>query len=329
MWSQKTVEQYVTNQIQENLNLDYKASRAFSKSDGAIREISKDVSAMANSQGGVIIYGVKEFDEKEKRHLPEKIDPVDQTVYTKEWLEQVINSNIHPKIQGIAIHPVQIDTHDSHVIYVVEIPQSITAHQAKDLRYYKRFNFQTEPMEDYEIRDIMNRANIPSVSIRFGLYNGVFEVDKSTFISYRGLRAIIRNEGTQIINKLKLSMALTNIGWYEDTDEFVINSMVDFGENSNNKDITITKRGNLNGSVDLIVVYQTEYVIFPQEEIDLGGKLGWGYEEDIETGVLGKWKEFARDAGWEIKWKLFADNMPFIEGTEKVFDLPTMPPYTS
>jgi predicted HTH transcriptional regulator len=98
MWSQKTVEQYITNQIQENLNLDYKASRAFSKSDGAIREISKDVSAMANSQGGVIIYGVKEFDEKEKRHLPEKIDPVDQTVYTKEWLEQIINSNIHPKI---------------------------------------------------------------------------------------------------------------------------------------------------------------------------------------------------------------------------------------
>ena len=79
MWSQEIIERYITNQIQENLNLDYKAARALSKSDGSIKEISKDVSAMANSQGGVIIFGIKEFDEEEKRHLPEKIEPIDQT----------------------------------------------------------------------------------------------------------------------------------------------------------------------------------------------------------------------------------------------------------
>ena len=40
------------------------------------------------------------------------------------------------------------------VIYVVDIPQSNIAHQAFDKRYYKRFNFISTPMEDYEIRDI-------------------------------------------------------------------------------------------------------------------------------------------------------------------------------
>jgi hypothetical protein len=329
MWSQKAIEEYIINEIQENLNLEYKSAKAVSREDKAVVEISKDISAMANSQGGTIIYGVKEFDEKVKRHLPEKIDPVDQTVFTKEWLEQIIVSNIRPKVQGLVIYPIPIEPNPNDIVFVVEIQQSNTAHQAKDLRYYKRFNFQCVPMEDYEIRDIMNRANVPNVSIRFGVYDGVFEAGENKFVSYRGLRVIIRNEGRQVINKLKLSMAITNIGSYDDFDELVNNSMVNFGNESKNKDIKITKRGNLNGSVDLVVVYQTEYVVFPQEEIDVAEKLGWGFEEDIETGVLGKWKDFARDAGWEIKWKLFADNMPFIEGTEKVFELPTMPPYTS
>ena len=40
---------------------------------------------------------------------------------------------------------------------VVEIPKSLTAHQARDLRYYRRYNFESVAMVDYEIRDVMNR----------------------------------------------------------------------------------------------------------------------------------------------------------------------------
>jgi hypothetical protein len=43
------------------------------------------------------------------------------------------------------------------VAYVVEIPQSETAHPALDNRYYKRFNFESVPMADHEIRDVMHR----------------------------------------------------------------------------------------------------------------------------------------------------------------------------
>jgi len=95
---------------------------------------------MANSSGGILIYGVKEFDESDKRHLPEKINPVDQTQYSKEWLEQVIN-NIRPRIHGVVIHPVAISSTPNHVVYIVEVPQSTTAHQATDWRYYKKVQF--------------------------------------------------------------------------------------------------------------------------------------------------------------------------------------------
>ena len=151
---------------QEGLNLEYKGAAALGTSDGKKNEIAKDVSAMANSDGGIIIYGVREFDEVNKKHLPEGVDPVIRAGFTKEQLEQIIQSNIRPKIEGLKIYPISLLDPD-HVIYIVEIPQSTTCHQAKDKKYYKRHNFESVPMEHYEILDVLNRAKHPSIDLEF------------------------------------------------------------------------------------------------------------------------------------------------------------------
>lgn len=52
------VEQMVRDQVQESIHLDYKASKAISPKERD--EIANDVSAFANSDGGVLIYGVEE-----------------------------------------------------------------------------------------------------------------------------------------------------------------------------------------------------------------------------------------------------------------------------
>lgn len=173
MWDLNKIEELITTCVEENLNLDYKAADALGKSDGKKAEIGKDISSFANSAGGFIIYGVEEFNDPTKKHLPEKIGPVDRILFTKEWLEQVINSNISPKISGLKIHPITIgNAGDNKVVYVVEIPQSNTAHQAKDKRYYKRYNFESVPMDDYEIKDIINRTNKTDIEISFEVYHG-------------------------------------------------------------------------------------------------------------------------------------------------------------
>lgn len=139
MLTPKTIEDIkalIAQGAEENLNLDYKGAAALGTSDGIKKEIAKDVSAMANSDGGIIIYGVKESDEEGKKHLPEKVDPVNRIEFTKERLEQIIQSNIHPKIESLKIHPISLDNPE-HVIYVVEITQSMTCHQTK----YKRGAF--------------------------------------------------------------------------------------------------------------------------------------------------------------------------------------------
>lgn len=162
-WDETRIQQYITDGVEESLTLDYKAAGALAADKKA--EIIKDVSAMANSAGGIIIYGVAEYQDDQHEHLPEKITPIDRTQFSKEWLEQVI-SNIRPKID-VLIHPVSLNTAPNHVVYVVEIPQSSTAHQARDKRYYKRFNFLSEAMEDYEIRDVMSRGKYPNLEIDF------------------------------------------------------------------------------------------------------------------------------------------------------------------
>ena len=91
--------------------------------------------------------------------MPEKIDPIDRKEISKEWLDQVIHSKIHPKIPGLLIHPISLATGATDVVYVVSIPRSIIPHQAADKKYYRRHNFESVAMEDYEINDVRNRRS--------------------------------------------------------------------------------------------------------------------------------------------------------------------------
>lgn len=160
-WTESRLQQMIQDGVEESLILDYKAADALDQKKKT--EIGKDVSAMANSAGGTIIYGI--FGQG---HIPSYIDPIKRSSFSKERLEQIISSNIHPRIDGIVIHPVTIGAIGSDdVVYVVEIPQSYTAHQSKSHKYYKRFNFESAPMEDYEIRDVMSRGQSPRLEIEF------------------------------------------------------------------------------------------------------------------------------------------------------------------
>ena len=169
-WTKARIEQMIADGIEEGPALDYKAAGALFKSDEKRREITRDVSAFANASGGTIIYGVAEFSDSTRKHLPEKVDPISRTLFSREWLEHVIQG-IEPKIENLKIHSVAIDEGQNLVCYVVEIPESDTAHQATDGRYYKRYNFERQVMRDRDIRDVMSRRKHPklSVSIRVNM----------------------------------------------------------------------------------------------------------------------------------------------------------------
>jgi hypothetical protein len=163
------IENLIKDKVEENLHLDYKAAGSLLNTDGKKSEIAKDVSAMANSDGGIIIYGIAEFSDSDKKHLPEKISPINRNEFSKEWLENVINSNISPRIDGLLITPIPLEN-EQEVVYVVDITKSTTAHQnTKDFKYYRRYNFSVLPMLAYEIQDVMNRNKHPEIVLDFNI----------------------------------------------------------------------------------------------------------------------------------------------------------------
>lgn len=164
------IERLIVNSVLENTSLEYKGGIDIHKKEGKKDwrcELVKDVSAMANANGGTIIYGIQETKYEGNVAVPEKITPVNASDISKERLEQVIYSNISPKIDGIEIICLILDdTKPNEVVYIVNVPKGTTAHQNTiDCKYYKRRNAIIEALEDYEIRDIMNRNTVPNINL--------------------------------------------------------------------------------------------------------------------------------------------------------------------
>jgi hypothetical protein len=165
LWQESDVLSLITNRVRESLTLEYKSCDALAKTDRKKQELSKDVSALANSAGGVIVYGITE---DRSTHEPKDVDVgYDPGDVSAEWLEQVINSNIQRRITGVRINTVDlISTRPGKVLYVVYVPESkLAPHMAADKRFYKRFETQAVPMEEYEVRNLMRQEHYPSRAI--------------------------------------------------------------------------------------------------------------------------------------------------------------------
>jgi hypothetical protein len=162
------LQRVVDEALDESLTLDFKASPALTRDGKGPDELCKDVSALANSAGGQLIYGIEEDKALAK---PSKVDDgVTDPKITREWIDQILNSKVQPRMDGVRIE--RIDMENGKYGYVLTVQQSQTGpHQAPDGKYYKRFNFQSVPMHDYEIRDIMRRATTPQLYVTFS-FNG-------------------------------------------------------------------------------------------------------------------------------------------------------------
>jgi hypothetical protein len=164
LWQEEDLLELIQSKREENIELDYKRADALQLTDGKKNEISKDISAFANSIGGTILYGMEE--DAAEPHYPTALTPIDAAPCSKEWIEQVINSRIQPRLDGVLINSIELkQTSPGRFAYAVLIPEGTTAYQASDKRYYKRFNFQSVAMEDYEIRQTMNRASRPDYKV--------------------------------------------------------------------------------------------------------------------------------------------------------------------
>lgn len=198
--SLKDVEKLIEDKIQESLILEYK--REIDK------DVPKDVSACANTLGGTIIYGIEE----EEKNIPKKINWIDNKEGTKEKIENMIINGIDKRIQNLTINTILNDKDPSKAIFIVNIPESTDApHMAKH-SYYKRFNFQSVPMENKEVLDALFRKGL-----RESLY---FELSRNLDLCDNTLKLI----GDHYVPQSKDRVPIVFIPFYTYSWEAIINS---------------------------------------------------------------------------------------------------------
>ncbi len=200
------IDSLIKSEAEESIYLEFKEAGALDKTDNKRKEISKDVSAFANSDGGIIIYGIRE-----ENHKAIAFSFINGNSYTKEWLEQVINSTIQRHIPELKIYPLRRNGLIDETIYIVKIPKSLEApHISKDKRFYKRFNFESVSMEEYEIRQLYGRKSISKLIIAGYAINKLKHDNDSRTNAKFHFEATIINDGDITEKDYKLNVYFNN-----------------------------------------------------------------------------------------------------------------------
>lgn len=197
---------FIKQGVEEHQNLEYKPRGLLVRQDDTIisssnqRELvgfsalAKFVASFANSEGGLLILGVKEKPEKHKGVIvkvrPGAISPLPANV-AREMIENNLSAKIQYPIDELTILPLRSSPKSSKFVYLIDIPQSFRApHRVNELYYFQRYNFSTFEMKHYQIADLFGKRLTPNLEIGYERKKGLNE-DRGHFT----IEPIIFNRG--------------------------------------------------------------------------------------------------------------------------------------
>lgn len=133
--------------IEESEILDYK-EEMISEND-----LIKHITAFSNKSGGFLIFGIKESG---TGGYPVDILGIEDNI-NLERLEQIIISNIRPRI-GVQFRKIDVPNSD-RIILIIRIPegQNRPYYDIRSHRYYKRYEYEAMPMDEFEIESLYQR----------------------------------------------------------------------------------------------------------------------------------------------------------------------------
>jgi hypothetical protein len=179
--------------------LDYKEDFPHKKDKDIKRDFLADVVAMANTEGGDILVGVKEQRDAENRPtgIPEEIVGVqidNWDAVRREW-DQSIADSIEPRLQGVQIEPFYIGANRAVILF--RVPASLQAPHMITSRpcFYTRGPGRSDPMDI----DTIRYAFLKSASLR----------ERANTFRLERVRAVL--DGLAPVNLVKGAMVFLHI----------------------------------------------------------------------------------------------------------------------
>jgi hypothetical protein len=147
-WTDATIQQLVADQQAETITVEFKRDLPHS-SPSDRREVGKDVSAMANSSGGWIVYGVDEKPGQAGIKVASAVTPLTGPPNAGHWIDDVVAGQVTPRP---SFRVREIPTPAGVVVVVRVTPSSDDLHMLSDNRFYRRSEQGARPMSEPEIR---------------------------------------------------------------------------------------------------------------------------------------------------------------------------------
>jgi Putative DNA-binding domain len=116
--TEATLQELCTQEVPETQTLDFKRELP-GRTDSDKSEFLKDVCALANSDGGDLIFGIEERDGKASRLSPISIEQPDAA---QRRVGQILDAGLEPRIEGCAMRSVPLS--ESKYALIVRVPSS-------------------------------------------------------------------------------------------------------------------------------------------------------------------------------------------------------------
>jgi len=148
--TEQDLRRLIADRVRESQTLDYKRE-SYGRNDDQIREMLRDISAMASAFGGDLLIGVEEDDES----IASDLYGIENAEEEAQRIVSSCLSNIQERVPGLVAWPVPLSTGRS--VIVVRVPQSLRAPHMVTFRginqFWARRDRQKTPLSVYEIKE--------------------------------------------------------------------------------------------------------------------------------------------------------------------------------
>jgi len=185
-----------------HIHLQYIDGSKISMSDGFLLKLSKQISAMANHGGGMLILGIKPL-----RKKAGKLTPVSPKTLNPDQIHQHVLANNQPFLSDLDFISIEFS---EGFILCIRIPAGAGPFMFSDNRYYSFRNEKVEKLDEAGVRSLYNQANRKQLEI-YSIYNtqGIPELQQGKYVSMLFYpRILIRNTGQAVESQYKMEVSI-------------------------------------------------------------------------------------------------------------------------
>lgn len=287
------IDRFISERQEENIYLEFKTTvhpnynnnnREFDK-----KNISEVISGFANSDGGIVIWGVKAKENNKKQDIAYQKKPIKELTKFLNLLNRLEGQAVTPIVSGIIHKKIEISTDEGFIKTYIP-PSDLAPHMANysNKHYYKRSGDSFYICEHYDIMNLINRKRSPVLKFQISSLKLQKSGQRSGNIYYDlEFNIQIKNESKIIAKYPCLSIVLSN------------NVIIDrYGIDGNGG--TGLKK-TLSSGIRATYIGGIDYIIYPDNTID------------IDKILLSSFYDSSQISDIIIEYTLVCENMDMIK----------------